>query len=77
MHGIVYDKSTTKGKLNMSVSEARKNANSRYDAKTYKQVAIRFRIDDDKEILEDMELAKANGYSLREWVNEMFYKAKK
>lgn len=53
-------------------NEARANANARYDAKTYKKVQIALRLEDDADIIKDMEEAKAHGYSLREWLRQLY-----
>lgn len=53
-------------------NEARAEANARYDEKTYKQINIRFRKEDDAEIISSIEEAQARGLNLREWVKELF-----
>ena len=55
-------------------NEARAAANARYDAKTYKQINIAFRKEDDADIISSIEEAKAKGISLREWVRELYDK---
>lgn len=51
---------------------ARQEANSRYDAKTYKKINIALRLEDDADILEHLEDAKAKGLNNREWLRELF-----
>lgn len=58
-------------------TEARAAAAARYDAKTYKQIAIKFRIDDDGDLLKSLEAAQKRGLSNREWVRELFEGQKK
>lgn len=53
-------------------TEARAEANKRYDEKTYKKINVALRLDDDADIIEDMELAKENGLSLRQWLRNLF-----
>lgn len=60
-----------------SYSQAKREANSRYDAKTYKKIGIALRVDDDKHIIEDFEKAKREGQTSREWLNDLFLKANK
>ena len=55
-------------------NEARAEANARYHDKTYHQVAIKLRKEDDADILQDIEEAKAKGITLREWVRELYDK---
>lgn len=56
----------------MARSQAKREANSRYDEKTYKKVNIAFRMEDDADILESMDKAKQSGLSLREWIRELY-----
>lgn len=58
------------------VSEARRNANDRYDAKTYKKIFLILRLDDDADIIGDIEDAQSNGLSLRMWLRGVYDKAK-
>lgn len=58
-------------------TEGRAEANARYDAKTYKQIAIKFRIDDDQDLLASLAAAQKRGLSNREWVRELFEGQKK
>lgn len=61
------------------VKESKRAAIDRYDAKTYRQVSFKFRKEDDKEIIEDMDNAMAQGINHREWLKQIFevYKANK
>ena len=56
----------------MSVSDAKREAIQRYDAKTYKKILISLRIDDDGDILKSLQDAKAKGLTNREWLREVF-----
>lgn len=54
------------------ITEARRAANDRYDAKTYKNILFRLRIEDDADIIRDIESAKLEGLSLREWLRNLY-----
>ena len=54
------------------VSQARKEANARYDSKTYVQVNARLRKDEDADIIASIEEAKKNGQTIREWLRDLF-----
>lgn len=56
-------------------TEARAAANKKYDDATYKNVLIRLRIEDDKDILEDIEEAQKRGMRLRDWLREVWEKS--
>ena len=56
---------------------ARQAANRRYDAKTYKQFHLLLRRDEDAEIIKDIEDAKEQGITKREWLSALFQDAKK
>ena len=63
----------------MQVEKKRKTTTSRevrnrYDAKTYKSINFRLRIEDDAEILKSIEDAQAQGLKNREWLRQIFYK---
>lgn len=58
------------------VSQAKRDANARYDDKTYIQVNARLRKDEDADIIASIEEAKKNGQTLREWLRELFDKEK-
>ena len=51
---------------------ARQEANARYDAKTYKRINLRLRIEDDADMIKSMEEAKEHGISNREWLRALF-----
>lgn len=61
------------------VTKAKREASNRYDEKTYRTVAFRFRKEDDAEIIKSMDEAFANGINHREWLKAIFevYKANK
>lgn len=54
-------------------NEKKRVTNERYDAKTYKRVALKLRIVDDAEIIEDMEKAREFGLSYRQWLHDLWY----
>lgn len=54
------------------VSQAKRDANARYDEKTYVQVNARLRKDEDADIIASIKEAKDNGQTLREWLRELF-----
>ena len=58
------------------VSEARRNANDKYDAKTYKRITFTLRIQNDADIIESIEAAQTNGTTLRGWLRSLFDEAK-
>lgn len=53
-------------------TEARREANARYDEKTYTQFNVRLRKEDDKDILESIQAAHESGLNNREWLRELF-----
>lgn len=59
------------------VSEARRNANDKYDAKTYRRVFLLLRLEDDADIIKDIEEAQGAGLSLRIWLRGIYDKAQK
>lgn len=56
-------------------TEARRRANDKYDGKTYKKINIALRKEDDGDIIQAIEEAKANGINKREWLRSLFDKA--
>jgi hypothetical protein len=56
----------------MAKSPADRAATDRYDAKTYRIIGLRLRIDDDADILESFDKAKEKGLTNREWVRELY-----
>lgn len=61
----------------MTVSTAKREAIRRYDDKTYKRFMLYLRIDDDREIIDDLENSREQGLSLREWLSDLFLRANK
>ena len=59
------------------LTQAQYEANNRYVSKTYKKVMFYLRIDDDKDILDSLEVAKDYGVNKREWLRELFDLANK
>lgn len=57
------------------VSEARRAATDKYDAKTYKRISFALRLHDDADIIEDIKAAKGDGQSLREWLRDLYDRA--
>ena len=53
-------------------TQARANATAKYDAKTYKKLMIALRLEDDADIIRDIEEAKAHGYSMRQWLRQLY-----
>ena len=56
-------------------TEARRRANDKYDGKTYKKINIALRKEDDGDIIQAIEEAKAKGINNREWLRSLFDKA--
>lgn len=54
------------------ISDAKRAATDRYDAKTYYKVMFRLRKEDDAEMIKDMENAFNNGMKRREWLKMVF-----
>lgn len=57
------------------VSEARREANNRYDAKTYRRITFALRVQEDADIIRDIEAAQSEGVSLRGWLRNLYDKA--
>ena len=53
-------------------TEARQEANARYDAKTYKAFTFKLRREDDADIIKSIEDAAGSGINKREWLRELF-----
>jgi hypothetical protein len=51
---------------------AKRDANKRYDAKTYRKVNIALRLDDDADIISSLDRAKERGLTNRDWLREHF-----
>lgn len=58
------------------VTAAQRAAANRYDAKTYRKISFALRVQDDADIIRDIEAARDEGISLREWLREIFDNAK-
>lgn len=58
------------------ITEARRAANDRYDAKTYQRITFALRRQEDEDIIRDFEDATAEGLTRREWLRRLFDKAK-
>ena len=56
----------------MAVSDAKREANARYDAKTYKNILLKLRREDDEDIIKSWEEAHDDGITSREWLRELF-----
>lgn len=56
-------------------SDARREANARYDEKTYKNFLFKLRIEEDADIIRAIQEAQENGTNKREWLRELFDKA--
>ena len=52
--------------------EAHLKANERYLKKTYKQIPIRLKKDEDKDILDSIQEARARGISMRQWLRDLY-----
>lgn len=59
----------------MATSQAKREANARYDEKTYKKLNIALRMEDDAEVIASWQEAQAKGISSREWLHELFERA--
>ena len=53
--------------------ESRQRSMEKYRAKTYKQVNIALRFDEDEDIIESIDYAREHGIPLREWVSDIFH----
>ena len=58
------------------VSEAKRNANNRYDERTYKRITIHLRLEDDASIIKDLAEAQEHGISYRDWLRQLYEDAK-
>lgn len=56
-----------------SSKEAQSKANMRYKQKTYKRIVFSLRLNEDKEIINDLETARKAGKTCREWLREKYY----
>lgn len=59
------------------VADSKRAAIDRYDAKTYRKIMLKLRIEDDADIIKDMDEAFDRGVNRREWLKGVFevYKA--
>lgn len=57
----------------MKNSEAKLRANAKYDAKTYKLISVKLRLEEDADIIADFLDAHEQGISSREWLRSMYY----
>ena len=57
-------------------SDARREANARYDEKTYKNFLFKLRIEEDADIIRAIQEAQENGTNKREWLRGLFDKEK-
>ena len=53
-------------------TQAKQEANARYDAKTYKKINIALRREEDAEIINSLDRAKKKGLTNREWLKELY-----
>lgn len=53
-------------------TQAKHEANARYDAKTYKKIGIALRLDEDADIIKSWSEAREKGINSREWLRELF-----
>ena len=53
-------------------TQSRAEANARYDAKTYKVMTFKLRVEDDADIIAAIQEAQADGINKREWLRELF-----
>ena len=73
--GLLGERISVKAMAKMrsdKVTEAHRLGNDRYDAKTYKRIQFALRIQDDADIIRDIEAAKTEGLSLREWLRRLY-----
>lgn len=54
------------------VTAAQRAAANRYDEKTFKKISFALRLQEDADIIKDIEDAKAEGLSLREWLRRIY-----
>ena len=56
----------------MAISQAKREANARYDEKTYTQVNARLRKEEDADLIASYKAARANDLHGREWIRGLF-----
>ena len=54
------------------LTPAQSEANAKYDAKTYKKMLFRLRLEDDADIIQSIQEAQDQGLNKREWLRELF-----
>ena len=54
------------------LTPAHAESNARYDAKTYKTMLFKLRLEDDADIIEAIQEAQEHGISKREWLRSLF-----
>ena len=54
------------------LSQAHAEGNARYDAKTYKNMLFKLRLEDDSDILASIAESQAEGVNKREWLRALF-----
>lgn len=58
--------------MSKGYTKAKAEAIARYDAKTYKKIMIALRLEDDADIIASIEEAKEHGYTLRQWLRQLY-----
>ena len=58
--------------MTTTYTEAHARGNAEYEARTFKKILFRFRLDSDQDMIDSIEEAKANGISKNEWLRELF-----
>ena len=53
-------------------TQAKHDANKRYDSKTYKYIGFNLRLVEDADIIKSISEGKEKGLSNREWLREIF-----
>jgi len=59
------------------VSEAKRNANNRYDERTYKRIMIHLRLEEDADIIADIKKAREHSITYRDWLRQLYEDAKR
>lgn len=55
----------------MAYNETKRRNNERYDAKTYKRLTIKVRLEEDSDLIASYEEAQKNGITGREWLRTL------
>ena len=53
-------------------TEAHARGNAEYEARTFKKILFRFRLDSDQDMIDSIEDAKSHGISKNEWLRALF-----